>query len=124
MKNYVFIVLIPTTFAYLISFLLFDFVFLYYLAFGLTVVGIDLFTIGIFATIKHSRLRILMTYLLLLIAIGVLVYRVLGFYTTSDSALYQLLLSLLVGIPIALYAYKQFFINHMAGKAISNHQKN
>lgn len=124
MKNYVLIVLLPTTFAYLISIFFVDFVFLYYLAFGLTVVGIDLFTMSTFETIKHSRLSILGTYLLLLFSIGMLVYKILGFYTTDGSELYQLLISLLIGIPIALFAYKQFFINHIAGNAVNNQQKN
>lgn len=123
MRKYTLIVGLPTLFAYLISYFLYDFEFLYFLAFGFIIVGIDLFTMGTFDSIKHSKGSIITSYLLLLASIVMILFGILSFYSSDVGELYQIMISLVVGAPIAFFVYVNFFKNHIAGKLIDN-QKN
>ena len=122
MRNYFLITLLPPIVAYFIAFLWIDFEFLYFLAFGFMVVGIDLFTMGTYEKINSSKIKIVGTYLLLLFSIVLIVYRILSFYA-DDEQLIQMILTTIVAIPISIFVYWQFFIHHIAGRVISN-QKN
>ena len=67
------LIFLLTIFVYLILYFLYDFEFIYFLAFGLMIVGIDLFTIGTFDSIKHNKCSVALSYLLLLLSIGMII---------------------------------------------------
>lgn len=118
MRKFVCIVTIPTVVTYLFSNLVYDFEFLYYMAFGLIVVGIDIFTVGLYQEISSIKSLKLISYLLILLSNVLLINGVLLFYLSDVSIWYRFMTAIIIGIPVSIFVYKKFFINHIAGKLI------